>query len=333
MPNIYTELDWLRIGISNYFGHDKETFTTRLIWFFTNERCLEELADQADKYYLYVRAVAEYRRIKEGHTSNVLIDLDACASGCQMMAILINCRTTAINTNVISNGKRNDIYMLVVEEMNKILPMHKQVGITFTRKQVKQAVMTAMYGSIANPRDLFGEDSDELKAFYKALEIVAPGAVELMEIIQSCWDPKALEHSWTMPDGFEVVVPVMDTVAKRIEVEGVGSFTYKANVPKASRHGVSLLANVCQSLESYVCREMIRMAHTQGFNILTIFDAFFCSPKHVDKMRSNYRLILSEIARKNTMQDILRGITNSQCTFTGNGDIHKEILRSVYALS
>lgn len=39
----------------------------------------------------------------------------------------------------------------------------------------------AFYGSKAKPKEIFGEDTPELNAFYQAAQQVAPGAWELLQ--------------------------------------------------------------------------------------------------------------------------------------------------------
>ena len=88
-------------------------------------------------------------------------------------------------------------------------------------------------------------------------------------------------------------------------------------------------------IDSYICREMIRMAYKQGFDLLTIHDAFFASPNHMNEVRQNYLDILIRISKMDLLQSILREITkiptlvHTKCS----NDLHLKMVDAEYALS
>ena len=87
-------------------------------------------------------------------------------------------------------------------------------------------------------------------------------------------------------------------------------------------------------IDGWVVREMYRRAHAQGFEILTVHDAFWCSPNHMNKLRQNYIDILCEIADSDMLGDILREITSStEVLKKYSNDLSKYIRESEYALS
>jgi hypothetical protein len=76
------------------------------------------------------------------------------------------------------------------------------------------------------------------------------------------------------------------------------------------------------------------MAHAQGFEMVTIHDAYFASPNHIQKVRENYVLILADIASKDILGDILGQLIGEPVKYTKlSHNLSAEILNSEYALS
>ena len=116
--------------------------------------------------------------------------------------------------------------------------------------------MTSFYGSKLTPKELFGEDTPELAAFYQAAQAVAPGAWELLQDLLASWQPFALKHQWKLPDGYDAVVKVMEKVSARIEVDELdhATFTYEFHENIGSKTGLSLPANTTHSVDGSVLR-------------------------------------------------------------------------------
>ncbi len=120
--------------------------------------------------------------------------------------------------------------------------------------------MTHLYGSKAEPKYLFGEDTPELAAFYVGVEQVCPLANELLGDLIHCWQPYAEVHEWVLPDNFHARVKTIDTVECRIEVDEMdhATFEYAFKVVCGKEHDVKLAANVIHSIDAYVLRTMQR---------------------------------------------------------------------------
>jgi DNA-directed RNA polymerase len=327
----FTGMEYLKIDVANTFGLDKETWEDRIAWTELWDSQLETFAENAADTFLYAKAVLTLRDAQNNVPTGHLMGMDATASGLQIMACLIGCKTTAANVNLVNTGKRQDIYQKMSETMSNIL------GRTISRDTIKQPVMTTFYGSKAQPKSLFGEDTPELKAFYKTLDTELTGAIEVLNDIQSCWNPNVLAHSWTLPDGVKVNIKVMEPVSKKIEIDEMNhaTFTHRVYVNMATPTGISLSSNIVHSIDAYIAREMIRRSHEQGFSMLTIHDNFLASPNHMNKVRQNYVNILAEIASSNLLQDILREVTNNPSLVYKkySNDLAIDILKSEYALS
>ena len=120
--------------------------------------------------------------------------------------------------------------------------------------------MTVLYGSREQPKLIFGEDTPELNAFYKAMWKMAPGACELLQDLLESWQAYALSHDWVLPDNYHAHVKVMDVVEKRIEVDELdhATFTYRYKENVGQEKGLSNVANVVHSIDAYVLRSLIR---------------------------------------------------------------------------
>jgi hypothetical protein len=153
-----------------------------------------------------------------------------------------------------------DLYTITTEVMDDVLKLDGISAVPPPRKIVKPAVMTFFYGSKEKPKEAFGEDTDELWAFYEALKVVAPEAYKLMPILIDTWQPYATEHCWTMPDGFRVRNKVTVMKDTKIEVDELehATFKYRHEAVEGLEEGLANAANVVHSIDGFVNRELCR---------------------------------------------------------------------------
>jgi len=260
----YTGKQYLQIDIANCYGLDKELFHNRIEWVDNHELQLEALVDKAENPFEYLAAVMAYRDAQSSIPTGHMVSFDACASGLQIMAALTGCPITAENTG-LTGKRRADIYSKCTGVMGGILGSEVEVK----RPEVKKALMTRFYGSKDTPKRIFGEGTDEFNAFYKACEIVAPGATELLDVLLAAWQPYALSHDWIMPDGFHVKVKVMTPVDTKVEVDELdhASFMYRHEINLGTERGLSLAANTVHSCDGMVVRELCRRCN---YNLNTL---------------------------------------------------------------
>jgi len=343
----FTGLDILKIDIANTYGLDKETYSTRLEWVDTKlewfkQHKLEEhlplyaLHTIAAEPLLFKKAVIAYDQAMSTGTTNHNVFMDATASGLQIMSALSNCKATGIATNLVNNGVRNDPYTLVTDRMLELLPnsdMFEGLSKSEVRAIVKKPIMTYFYNSTANPISIFGEDTPEYEAFLQALNELFPGAIAVMNIINSKWNSQATYHSWTLPDGHVSHVKVINKVVTTIQVDELecqNTFKYSCNFNQPSTKSTSLAPNIIHSIDAYIVREVVRRC---DFQVAHIHDAFTCHPNNMPTLMDQYRIILSEIANSNLLADILSDITGSSVQLEKyNYDLSSEILKSQYAL-
>lgn len=260
----FTGWQYLLIDAANAFGMDKELFETRIQWVEANLTTLESLVDQADSKPLFYKAILAIRKAQAGQPTGHLVGFDACCSGIQIMSALTGCIAGATATGLIDPTKRADAYGKLKDVMDETLAIDHPIaladGVVVSRGQAKEALMTAFYGSKAKPKEIFGEDTPELKAFYKAAYAIAPGAWELLQDLLASWRPYALMHQWKLPDGFDARVKVMVKKEARIEVDELdhATFTYEFYENEGTKSGLSNVANVVHSVDAYVLRTIQR---------------------------------------------------------------------------
>lgn len=248
--------EYLMIDCANHYGLDKKLFEERIQWVKDNMDVLESKVQEADTPALYLKAVHAIRKAQKGIPTGHLVGMDASCSGIQLMSVLTGCKVGAEATGLVNPNKRSDAYTACTITMQGLLGTQFHVE----RKDAKDALMTAFYGSQAVPEALFGEDTPELAAFYKSAEMTAPGAWRLLQELLAAWQPFALIHEWQLPDGFEVKVKVMNTKEVRVEVDELdhASFTYEFSENVGSKKGLSLAANSIHSVDAYVARSIHR---------------------------------------------------------------------------
>lgn len=254
--NFYTGFEYLLIDAANNFGLDKLRFEDRIQWARDNLDHLEDLLDQAETKPLYLKAVMAIRKAQAGQPTGHLVAMDATCSGVQIMSVLTGCIAGAKATGLVDPYRRADAYTDLNECMNGLLGG----GFSVPRKHTKMALMTSCYGSKKVPKVLFGEGTEELNAFYEAVEIVAPGAWELLQDLLASWQPFALSHAWKLPDGFDAKVKVMVKETTRIEVDELdhATFTYEYYVNEGEKTGRANVANVIHSIDAFILRELLR---------------------------------------------------------------------------
>lgn len=259
--DLYTGFEYICIDIANQGWDDKALFPARIQWVYDNFDNLETLETSAKERPLYLKAVMALRAAQRGEEIGHLVGFDACNSGAQIMSALTGCIEGAKATNLINTGLRRDGYTDVTSAAAGVLGD----SIVVTRGEIKNAQMTHLYGSKAEPRNLFGEDSPALAAFYQANWIVFPGANELLADLINLWQAHTLSHDWKLPDNFHAHVKVMQMVETRIEIDELdkATCTYEYAVNEGKERDLKMAANVIHSIDAYVLRSMQRRC---GYN-------------------------------------------------------------------
>ena len=254
----FTGYEYLLIDIANNSNTDmdKELYQTRIKWTTDNLDNLELLAEDEvwKERPLYLVSVHALREVQAGNPTGYLVGFDAVNSGIQLMACLTKDVKAAKLTGLVDTDRRADAYTETTLYMNSLLDANHQ----YPRKQVKEALVPAIYGSTAEPKKLFGEDTPELWAFYTSMQENMPGIVMLLELLIASWNGENDYHSYMLPDNTEVAVPNIITVTEDLlieELEYTCDFSYTT---KNTGTSVANAANVVQSVDALVLREVIR---------------------------------------------------------------------------
>lgn len=166
------------------------------------------------------------------------------------MSAMMGCKKGMTLTGLIIPDLRADSYTMITEAMNKKVP------IVITRKEAKRAIMTGLYGSVAAPKEVFG---DLVDVFYETMREQAPGAMQLLELLRQAWNPEVDRNTWQLPDGYMAMVPVTETIDKKIHVAAL-KYTpvVRIEVVAPKEKGLSLIANLTHSCDALLLRTLIR---------------------------------------------------------------------------
>lgn len=213
-------------------------------------------------------AVEAYKTTLEGDPTGYLISLDACSSGLQILSLLVSCPKSYSLCGGVSD-QCVDSYVKIYDSMN----LHGAL----TRKEVKNAIMTSLYGSTAMPEMTFGDNVD---MFYDTMEDMAPGAWDLNLGLQELWNSIIdSEYKWVLPDNFHAHI---ETKMKEITEFTFLDNDYTVSKKIAGRPDFhkGLGPNLIHSIDGMVVREMIRRCMfdkrrlVQIINIITGSKAF-----------------------------------------------------------
>lgn len=268
----FTGKDYLKIDIANSFGKDKLSWNDRIAWFDANEASLESQTRAAKEPAQFMAGVQAYRLTMNGQPTGYLCGLDATASGLQLLSVLSGCPTSGAMCNLVDTGRREDAYVNTHEVVCGLLGVSPQ-QFPIPREKSKQALMTYLYGSKAVPKEVFGEDTRELRAFHEAVDLLMPGANDLNQGLIGLWNPNVLAHAWTLPDGFECVINVMDHDVHYVDFLG-HQYKLIERVNRPMESGLSLGANIVHSVDGMVVREMGRRCMYDRAKVDTITELF-----------------------------------------------------------
>ena len=317
---LITQLPNLYIAIANHAGKDKLTWKKRIDWV-----CKQDIDNiKWDKPILGRKALRALKDTCKGKPTGYVMSIDATSSGIQIMAVISGCRETAKYVNCINPNVRYDLYTEVAKMMNKKLKER------VPRPIVKEVTMTHFYNSEAEPKKLLTEK--QLEVFYEVITGLLPGAEQVMHTINECWNYNADHHSWIMPDGHTVHVPIVESTSNVYTDPQYGDIPLTWMQQTKSDNYRSLCPNVIHSIDGYIAREMVRKCKFQMYHV---HDCFMFNPNYLQEVSKTYREIMANIAASDLFGNILRQITgNSSLRVTRtNNNLAADILKSEYMLS
>lgn len=252
---MFTGKEYLKIAIANHFGMDKKNWSERIAWTDEHYEELEQIAlsGEAEEPAEMLGAVQALRKTENGFPTGFPVGLDATCSCLQLSACLTNDVQAMQYCNVIGTKKREDAYQIVYDDMCD----HLGSKGNLKRKQIKQAVMTSVYGSSAKPKEVFGDKSKEYYQFQDSMNHLFPRVWKLNDIMLDHWNSRADEYNWVMPDNFHVKIEVFTTETLKAKFDGHTEY-FQHSIKGAIPKGRSLGANLIHSVDAYVLREMVR---------------------------------------------------------------------------
>lgn len=271
----FTPMQYLAIDVANHFGLDKQNYEDRIAWVKTNIDSLESFTDVADEPLLYSKAVKALRDTQQGIATGHTVAFDSACSGLQLMSVMTNCIKGCTLTGLIDPNNRMDAYTHLTQAVNKALGANLEVS----RKEAKEAVMTALYGSKQVPKLVFGEEN--VHVFFDVLSKECTGAYNLLNILLNAWDSTALVNEWTMPDNHQAYCPVVQTIETRITVtEDNFKFSPRLNVKlnEPKEYDKSLAANMVHSVDGFVLRELVRRCKYHKGKVMNFLRSHYNSP-------------------------------------------------------
>lgn len=85
-------------------------------------------------------------------------------------------------------------------------------------------------------------------------------------------------------------------------------------------------------IDGYIVREMIRRCNRQGFEILTIHDSFWASPKYMNQVRQNFIDIMVEISKMNLLKTILEQVSGTKVKWNPESKLTAKIKKTEYII-
>ena len=309
MLQAFTAFEYLLIDIANQWGLDKENYNVRLDWTKKNFNQLEDRAVNRGhwkEYPLYMKAVMALRKAQKGESTGHMMGFDATTSGMQIMSAMTGCVKGALITNLLDPDNRYNAYEEVYKKMREYLPaLSSKVNL----EDIKQAVMTTLYGSTAEPEKMFGKGTEELAVFYKALNDVAPAACELLQLLLKSWNSTADKHSFILPDNHHVHIKVRQVVESKLEIDELdhSRLTYTYSIDHNNGFGLANAANVIHAIDGYIVRTISRWSslNKKELHKLNNLIQGELLTRHIDNTFSSDKVTIAKSMFKNTnMPDI-----------------------------
>lgn len=259
----YTPAQWILISLATHHGMDKDTYPERLAWgrevltevrkaktFEDYKALMHPYIDTADVPEEFASCCLALWDTLQGEETGYVLGLDACNSGAQIMSCMGRCIVGMQNTGLIDMGYRPDLYQAITDGVD---------GFDADRSLVKKGAVPHLYGSKAEPKNIFGEALYD--AFLASCNKVMPMVEWIKDTLIACWNSEALEHTFYLPDGGVACIKVI----KQSEYQGKFndfhySFHVDENTPKAfgDEGTTSLAAHVIHSFDAYILRELER---------------------------------------------------------------------------
>jgi len=208
--------------------------------------------------------------------------------------------------NYTTTVDRADPYTLVAQHIITLVPnstVFEGMDFAEIRNYCKKPIMTALYNSVAQPKEAFGEDTPELSAFYETLNHLFPGAMNVLQALNDRWDTSATSHTFTGIDGHVAYIPVINTIEGTLSVEGL-ELPYIYKEQGTSEVGTSLAPNFIHGNgDAFLVRFVIESAKKEGFIVTHIHDQFDSHPNNTSRTMELYAEGIRRIAESRMLEE------------------------------
>lgn len=225
---------------------EKATWAERLAYMasldFTNPKTFKDASNPIG----LTAAYQAYQLALDNKPIGYQISLDACSSVLQILSLLVSCNKSFS----LCGGNADhciDAYTHIYHTMG--------VGESIGRKAVKNACMTALYGSSSIPFRTF---EAHLGLFYETMAKELPGAWDLNLGLQELWHMfTTSDYSWILPDNFHAYIETNTTEKASFEFIGT-KYVFNKKVSGRPEFYKGLAPNLIHSVDGFIVREMMR---------------------------------------------------------------------------
>lgn len=260
-----SSLEYLQceIACKHNKSFEKEIWKDRISHFHTLDLDDSKMVKSASNPIGLKAAILAYKQAVLGEATGYMISLDACSSGLQILSLLVSCKKSFDLCGGISE-KCVDSYTTIYDAM--------QINGRLTRKAVKQAIMTSLYGSVSTPEAVFGTDID---VFYETMQNMAPGAWDLNIGLQDLWNMfNSSDYSWILPDNFHAYIETKTTeLVPFIFLNTIYKYPRKIDGRPDFHKGLG--PNLIHSIDGMIVREMFRRCSYNPKTITRVKDLLF----------------------------------------------------------
>ena len=239
---------------------EKETWETRLKFFQKTDFDNPDVIKNAEDPVGLRAALLALESYTKEEASGAMISLDAPSSGLQLLAVMSGCEKSFSLCG--GNPEIRDAYKEIFKSF---------LGVKATQKQIKNCIMTALYGSEKEPKGLLGEEGKE--KLFAHMNEKCPGAWSLNEGFKELWNMlnDRNNYSWTLPDGFCAYAEAMSKQTMFFEFMGA-DYQVVQDVRNRPEFHKGLGPNLIHSVDGFIAREMLRRCYYDKEVIRRVLD-------------------------------------------------------------
>ena len=342
-------VDWLAVHGANCWGYDKVSLEERVEW--VMEHGLDILAIASDpiehtkwmdasKPWQFLAFCFDFKKLKSAgykhHKSHIPVAIDGSCNGLQHFSAMLRDETGGRAVNLLPMPFPQDIYQIVADKTEEILPDNSIWKNNVTRQLTKRPTMTTPYGATiwgmrAQVKDEirkqaekgvvfpFSHDdvwphANELAVYiYEAIGKTVVAAREAMTWLQAvaktCNAQKVGSIYWSTPTGFLVKQGYLKPLKKQVRTMLNGKFAFlqlqfHTDNTDRSKQVQGIAPNFIHSMDSSHMMLTINKASALGINSFhMVHDSFGVHAGDVEKLAGIVKETFVEIYSKDILED------------------------------